>query len=331
MSNLTYEQGYYNEHHKRLFLSAAGDPASAAAYGRILSRAKIFEEKHGKDLYDFNLREIEDVFRYLDPTSYASAKGAFWIVQNYIRWAIENGLTRSAANPLDPVAGIEYVQKMVSNSKKRFFTEAEMLDSYKDLVNDQDAVIPALIFEGALGKQCAELRNLKMSDVNIGQRLLKLTDYDGSVRELKVSQRLIKLIQGAYTQREYYKKNGNADSDMKSPATSQLLDYGYVLKSVNNGRIKAQQVAQHLILQRLRGIAEYSGFPTYTAINIRNSGILKMMRDIYLEQGDVTVRELEAILQAFHVIKSPSEYMNITNYKNDFLNIEKMKQVYQID
>jgi len=331
MSNLTYEQGYYNEEQKQQFLSSVSDPASAAAYGRILSRAKVFEEKHGSDLYDFNLKQIEELFQYLDPTSYASAKGAFWIVQNYIRWAQENKLTNQSSNPLDEVAGVEYVQNLVNHAKKRFFTDTELLDSIKDLINDQDAVIPMLIFEGVLGKQCSELRNLKMSDVNIEQRVLQLTDLDESTREITVSERLIKLIQGAYKQREYYKKNGNVDSGMKSPATAELLDHGYVLKSANNGRIKAPQVAQHLILQRMRGIAEYNGFPSYTAINIRNSGILKMVHDLYVAHGEVTVKDLERILQTFHVIKTASEYMNITNYKNDFLNIEKMKQVYQMD
>ena len=71
MSNQIYEQGLYNRDQKEMFLKGL-NLNTRATYERVLNRAKILEEQFNKDLYDFNIYEIEKVIHYINPGTLSS-------------------------------------------------------------------------------------------------------------------------------------------------------------------------------------------------------------------------------------------------------------------
>lgn len=334
MSNQTYTKGLYNLEQKEMYLKNLGTNTRATYY-RILNRAKPLEEQFEKDLYNFNIHEIESLMNYLNPKTFNSSFSSISVIQSYIRWAIEQDLRIDNLNPLDAIFGDEFVRKFIDTNNKMIFSEEEIRNIVGGLVNYQDSVIIQCLFEGIMGKKYSEILNLKISDVNFVKNEIKLIN---DISETEVSERIIQLDEGsnlpkmlelATNELIYYKNNGSVDPKAKSDRNS-LVDNGFVLKVVlMNTKIEANKPAdQHLILRRLKKVAEWFNEPHLNAINIRNSGMLKMARDLYWSEGELGSNQIERICEKFNVTHRKNGVFNATRFKKEFLNIDKIKEIY---
>lgn len=254
MSNKIYESGFYNEERKQMFLKGL-TPNTLSTFSRVLNRAKMLEEQFGKDLYDFNIYEIEHLISYLNPRTMNSVLSSASIIQNYIRWAIEEDLRLNNLNPLDAIFGQEYYSKFVDRTNKLIFSKEEIDDMTGGLVNFQDSAIIHSIFEGILGKGYSEVLNLTIHDIdneNLSVLLRNNTKSNTwSERKLEVSGELISMLNMAYREEIYYKNNGNPASNLKAP-TSKLISNDYVFRSAILNTKADGKADSHLILRRLK-------------------------------------------------------------------------------
>src|SRR5689334_15058955 len=101
MSNLKYEEGFYNDRLKIAYLSQYVDSnRTYETYARILKASRDIEEEKNKDIARFNISEIEDLFDHLSPTTLAASRNNISIVNSYIDWAIVNGHRENNINPI---------------------------------------------------------------------------------------------------------------------------------------------------------------------------------------------------------------------------------------
>lgn len=316
MSNKIYEDGFYNEYQKNRFLDNYPEE-TARVYGRIFTRSKESEELLGKDLYDFNIMEIEQLLNHLNPLRSSTSQGNMFVVQAYIRWAIEEDLRSNNINPLDGLTGKDYYEKFVDATKKLFFTEDELRTIIGDCKNYQDSVILQLIFEGVWGSGYAELLNLKESDIDFENNTLKLENEKGQKRVLtNLSDLCIKLTRGALDEKIYHKKNGYPDPMSRGRGFSDLVKNKYVLKTSNtNNQDDSGKAEKHLIFRRLSSMSEIHGIPYLNGANIRNSGMLKMAKNLYKEFGRLEREEYTLMEEKFNISKGKiiKEIINIDN------------------
>lgn len=336
MSNQIYKKGLYNEEQKNMYLKGMSRNTKSA-YLRILSRAKTLEEQLNKDLYDFNIYEIENLMYYLNPKTLNSATSSISIIQNYIRWAIEQDLRSDNLNPLDAVFGDDFIKKFIDTSNKVIFSEEEIKNIVGGLVNFQDSAIVVAIFEGILGKYCSELLNLTWKDIDLEKREILLKNdnksdgYETRIFKVNEGSLLLRYLQKAFEEKVYYKQNGNPSPNIKAQ-TAELTESEYIFRNaLLNTKESAGRADQHLILRRLRKISEWYGQPYFNAINIRNSGMLKMAKDLYLRDGELERKQYDEICDRFNIQRNEKTGLyNIARIKKDFLNVSKIKEVYNI-
>ncbi|OMD66777.1 phage lytic cycle repressor MrpR family protein [Paenibacillus odorifer] len=323
MSNKIYDNELYNKEQKERYLK--GFPINT--YGvnkRVLKRASYIEEQLNKDLYDFNLREIEQLLSFLAPKTMTSCHSSVVAIQSYIRWAIQEDLRKDNINPLDAVMGESYYMKFVDTSIKSLFTDIEIERITDRLVNSQDSAIIQCLFEGIKGTGYSEILNILKSDLSRESNIIELRDElnSGSMvrRKIEISDNLMDMLFDAANETTYQKNNG--DSMAKAPE-SELVENEYVFRSSILNIKEYGRASSHLILRRLKAISKLAGQPQLTATNIQKSGMIKFGYDLYKERGVFDTEEIREVCSRFD-IKINSSF----RVRRDFLNINTIKSVY---
>ena len=91
----------------------------------------------------------------------------------------------------------------------------------------------------------------------------------------------------------YYKNNGHPSENIKAP-TANLADNEYVFKNVMLNTRDSGRADYHLIFRRLKKVADWNHQPYLIGINIRNSGMLYMAKNLYNKSKNL--RSLKSML-----------------------------------
>lgn len=335
MSNLIYTDEMYNEFQKNRFLNHADvSDVTAEGYKILFKKSATLEKQFDKDLYDFNLPEIEQTLKYLGAGVATTVSNYVSVIKNYIYWAMKEDLrTTNRLNPLNDVTlDLNYYEQFVEATRdKKLFTEKTIWrDIIGKTVNAQDAVIIALYFYGVATE---EILNLKKDDIFPNSDTLILRN-EGESRKLVVDERVISLCNQALAQEEYEKLNGNSAAKAK---VLKLVESDFVVKSVQSQttRGEGEKADVHSIYRRLKMLSEQLEYPYLQATNIRNSGMLHMFRKLYLDNGgSVDTESYFSICQNFGLKKTRdingTGNLQYNHYplRSAFLNEEMMKNVY---
>lgn len=274
----------YNEETKKRFLEEFIE-STRVTYSRIFEYSEPMEELLGKDLYDFNLEEIEDILFSMNPKTFHSSHGNGRMVTSYISWAIGKGLRSHSINPLKSF-GPDYFKKFVDDNLKLFISESELRRIEDACINAQDAVILRLLFEGVNGTSYYELRTLKKDAVSFDHSVLTLTNEDGTKRELKVSDRTLNLIEKAIKEKVYYKNNGEGVLADNVRDYADLAENDYVLRpSITRVNNPFDPVSKSVVSRRVRAIADFFDLPYLVANSILKSGMIFMAKNLIKNDG----------------------------------------------
>ncbi|MDF2649853.1 MAG: breaking-rejoining enzyme [Paenibacillus sp.] len=320
MSNIVYELKLFNEVIKREFINQYKE-STRATVERIFKVSQSVESDLNKDLFDFNREQIRRLlFLFMPKTEKSSAANVAWI-SSYIQWASEEGYTNSL-NPLDSV-GRDWSQQFVNKANKLYWSDLELDQIIRDRVNAQDGVIPELLRNGVRGTANSEITNLKAEHIDVSNRILTLTDADGTTRNIMVSQACIDKCLAALGEIGYEKKNGKANPDTKAP-TAQLVQNNYVVKSVHSRTEHFDDAEKNVVHRRLSSIAKELDQPHFTPMNICYSGMISKARDLYYETGRLDDDRLLEILKQFDEDKLHS----LSRFKSEFLNTATIIHLY---
>ncbi|MGG3925654.1 hypothetical protein ABET51_06605 [Metabacillus fastidiosus] len=318
-------ENIYNYSVKEQFLENFSDETKSI-YSSVFRKTNEHEMFVEKDLFQFSLSQLEMLMRRLDFINDNAAKTYGRVISSYLNWSIEVGL-RKEENPLKSI-GNEWFERFV-NKIKLFISEEELINIEEKLVNYQDKVILRLLFEGVGGSMLSELTNLTIHDVEGNS--LYLNDSKHGKRTLSVSDKAIKFIREASKENEYYTKNGNSTGRR---TVSALIDSDYIIKStVNKNAIDNRAVDRHQIYRRLSMIEVVFSLQHFNAKSYQKSGMLKMAKDLYLDEGELKDEQLEKISKRFsvkNVIVNGVERKDYS-YLKQFINIENIRDLYNID
>jgi integrase len=323
MSNKIYEDGFYNESHKEMYLKDLSEK-TYTSYARVLKRARYVEEQLGKDLYNFNVSEIEKLLVFMSPSTYSASAGNINVVRTYIRWAIQEDLRIDNLNPLDSVISDDFINKFIDTTNKKLFTEEEINTIVGGLQSFQDAAIVQCLFEGIMGHEYSEILNILKKDVDRDSNELTVRNSPSSgtteSRLVKVSTKLMNLLYSAANETSYIKLNGMSNAKAKE---IELIDNEYVFRSVKLRVVNYDRASNHLVLRRMKSIREWYDYPHLTATSIKNSGMLKYAKELYQQKKELTRNDIAKICVRFGV-----NSIATTRLTKDFLNIETLRSLY---
>ncbi|MNH75612.1 hypothetical protein D3C73_278560 [compost metagenome] len=328
MSNRVYDDKLYNSDHKDMYLSQIESSASKTIYERILKRAAFIEEQVSKDLYNFNIEEVEKLLFFLAPTTFSSSSDALYHINQYINWGIQQGLRTDNINPLLGIRNDEnYVRKFIDQTNKYYFTEAEINDMINRIMNFQDSGIIQCLYEGMWGHQYSEILSLVKSDIHRNSNVIEvrnlLSNGDTERRSIKVSSKLMNMLYSASEETEYTRNNGDFSPTLRTSKEIKLVENEYVFRNGDMNTKEYGIAPSHLITRRLKNISRWFDYTHLKAMNIRKSGMIKMARDLIQISNKFEREEISEIFNQFNI-----DYTSTTRITKDFLNIETIRALY---
>jgi integrase len=307
------------------------------AYGNVFKSSEVIEAKYDTDLCNFNINQITELFQYRNPKTKTSARTVGRIVTKYIDWAITNNLSvykKLEDNPLR--VSQNFFNDFVPKESTQYLSVDEIKDTIDYLINDQDAVIVALLFNGVQGKQLSEIRNLTKNDINGNEKKLNvLDDKTGKYRPVYFNNdelNTFKMLKRAYLDTEYIKKNGEMEYNprvkdvVEMPSPSETP---YIIKTAKTqGLHYGERATQYTIINRIDMMRTLKGLEDYsTKLNTKNivrSGmIFEAKRLLDTEGGELDSNKLKKVCDKF----------NVKNHwaVRDFINMEVINALYGDD
>lgn len=170
----------------------------------LLRSAKFYEDLYGKDLYDFTLSEMIDMLKSQRVKTKNSLRQRASMYSMYIQFAVDEGI--GFTNVIRQITAVDYDTMVdLEATSQRYIERKELFTNLTYLINAQDQVIFALLFDGVMGKNYENLINLKLKDIN--KETLEAKLFDGTVVNLsKDTYNLIQLADSEDTYDSYSDK-----------------------------------------------------------------------------------------------------------------------------
>jgi integrase len=288
----------------------------------ILQNCNRKEIQYKKNVFDFNITEIENLIRILNINTYRTARFYIGAIKGYINYCIEMGY--ASKNVIDEVYSTTWLRSFLPPGKLYLTDRAldEIVDKCK---NFQDAALLQLLFEGVCGKQKSELLNLKVADIKGNN--IRLND-NGKLRVIKVSDKCINLINKANEEVTYQVKNGQIYP---------LIPSEFVIKRTSKGRQKLAEIdyTKDIVHRRLSTIANVMNIKEKSPKYIMDSGKIALAKNSYEKYGYFAEENALVELSRQFNIKSKQILRDFTNQEVifDVYNIEFPKSIvkpYQI-
>lgn len=317
--NIIHDDRLYNEEVKEEYISTH-KKGTRNILERLFKIASLFEMDLNKDIYDFNREELRKLFFTFMPSTENASKSTVLYISRYIDWAIEEGYLEGM-NPLDST-DTAWKKQFAVKPDKFYWTDQDLHNVLKKLVNAQDALVLYAPFIGILGYENAEITNLKQSHIDQDLLTAQVFDADGSSREVDVDEEFIRLVGQAINQDEYIKSNGNPKEEIRSEA-AKLIDNDFVVRSSQTRVKHIEEADKNIVYRRYAVIKKQFEVPHLTPTFISYSGMLHVAKNYYIEN------ELEA---GFEKIKKQFNVSEATlqRYKEEFLNEQQIVKLYEL-
>jgi integrase len=281
----------FNEEFKKRFMTNY-DESTQLSLSFIFKRSAELENMLGKDIYEMNREELDDLFMSFGCRSDASVATRISVVNKYIDFAIEEGFVPSKFNLVNNFSGEEYYKRYVSKvaENRKILNKEEFLNLIDYCVNAQDAALFVLIYNSGRGRQIKEhaleeLKNLKWEDCSEENNTVTFTKDNGETRTVNVEPYVIEILKDANAQERYVKSNGEVNDWLQVRRNTELELYqtGYILKPTKQG-VFGKMTTQN-IGQRIKNIKTLYGNPYISITNIWVSGMIDYAKQIKRKKG----------------------------------------------
>jgi len=326
---------FYNAEYKVIFLEKHKDKTQDFNfYYRLFSNIKQIEEELGRDMYDFSRRDIEGVVSQMHPSTSSAAAKIIAMIKRYLSHAAQDG--EKMSNIVQISSMVDMANSFMPNNPKFYISEAELQLLEDSCINPQDAFIFRAVFEGISGAEMIELRNLKMTDIDVYQNLVSVNlDNYNKNRTIRVTDRFIDLAVKAYDQKVYILNNGEDVSEdfLRANTEYELEDSGYIMKKSKIGRaIKDAPVTTPTLYKRFNNIKTFQSFKTIDKYYLKFNNIYKSgaiwYAARYLEEKEITIKKLndEKLKEVSRHVKNVYQDLPVDIRK--IVNLDNIKELY---
>ena len=321
----------YNRKDKELFLEEyLTEDNSREMYTVFLNQAGEWENIIKKDLYEFNEKDVENLFANAYTNSPNSLRALFSTCKQYLNWATNDKLlNRTGENPFEILNFKKDIMPMLNTKDilEKYISEEEVwaIQNRKETINAQDFICIILPFYGIKSQMCSEIVNLKRSDVDGVNNKITLVNkiiYETTIdpitkvetkievkrimRTIPISKRLIKSIEDADDQIEYMRRGKMGFGDRDSCMLFENSEY-VVKPTTKNGfpYVTAQTVAT-----RSKKNLSDVGFKNISINDLVISGKIHVLNQIEKnENREVSIEDYKYVQELF--AENSENYANI--------------------
>lgn len=334
--NISSQVRLYNESDlKRDFLESYPEKTQYS-YSFVFDKSYTLESHLKKDLYNFTTQEIIQVLKGAGYSTLNSVERDFWVIDKYLDFAANKGKINSTIKVTKNIDR-EVLTSCVDKSNKTLWSENEINEIVDNLVNYQDKALIMALFDGISGNDTGftELLNLKKSDIhNIGEDK-KIKVHNGKLnieRYVQLSDKTASYLRSAAMEDVYIMKNG--ESETKYGGEKALVESDYIFRIVRAGKSASDSTtepASKLFVSRKFGsIGTWLDIRNFNAKNVRNSGMLKMAKDLYKRDGELETKQLAEIAEHYGIQKTNvgGHLVYVFAPLKQFITIDNIKSLY---
>ena len=249
-----------------------------------MKRVAKFENIYKKDLCDFSIEEVTEMYKLLNYTSYESLFVVNNTLVSYTNWCISENLVINGQNVYQMLTGEMLVQLLNKTLvEHQIVSRDTVLTWAESLTNPRDRFIMLSIFE--YGKSQSNFQDTiyaKMGDIDESTHKMKL--YSGRI--VDVSDALIQ-----------FAKNSNATLNVNPPygANFHLEENGTIIKKSKtraNNPVNLGRDVYNCLMKAFK----FLGVEYMSANNLHVSGQLHMVKELakkYNITGEMVIQTVE--------------------------------------
>lgn len=264
---------YYNEDLKRRYIKEKEKSLAVTSNYIDVQFRKVSETEYelNKDVSNWTTYEIIEYYKILNLTSFESLLCLNSIFSQYTQFCLENSLVRDNQNHY-----LECTKEILLGCINKAILDKKIVDRetvlkwVDELPNPKDQFILLSLFEYGKSKDFKDIVYATQKDLDKENGTLKLSD-----RTVKVSERLIEIIDDCVREDTYYSISGKGTKVMP------LINYGYIVKSYPNQNMDLSEFQKgrniYIACQR---IFDYLGIGQWMSPNsIAESGKLYAIKE----------------------------------------------------
>ncbi|MBL4951040.1 site-specific integrase [Neobacillus sp. YIM B02564] len=320
----------YNEELKEKFLSTYNNEPTQETIRNVFRKTYLIENTLEKDMFDMNLTQLGKCIENTNPSTSNAARANMRFISNYLTWCTENGYRKSNINPLKTI-DVDWADQFIDKTKKIHFSYNEFINLLEDkiIMNYQDKALMMLMWNGIIGEEFSQLRDLKYTDINFDNHTIYVKERDYHV---PVDKKTLYYLEKTNNEKTYY----NYNQVTKEFNEKELLESPYVFKIVKSPRGEPNKpVGHNLIYRRIHILKELLELHYLTPQSIKQSGMIYESVQQYIMNGELGYKQFEVVGNKYDYSKITTidgkyEYYN-TFLMKEFINPENIKELYNIN
>lgn len=259
------DKRFYRKEYKDEFISQLVQNSINRAVA-LLGKSYEYEKRLNKDLYEFSLTEIEEIFRHSESEN---ASNDYYAIKDYLDYNIKKGVI---SQDTLKKTNLKYFNNLLDENRLRI--TKEKLDKYISMCfNVQDQLLLMLLFEGVDGVANSEIRNLKKDDIDWDTNTLHLRCDKNGPRDIEVSEECMKLIDKVIKEETFYFNNGEI-SEKQRRLYENFPENNFIIRNI---RKKKTRVDKIFIVSRFNNFKTWFNQPKLNPTVIYQSGLIYYM------------------------------------------------------
>jgi len=297
----------YNRKTKEKFLQEyLEEDETRTGYCIFLINGSRWERKIGKDMSKFSREDVLDCCSDNFTDSYSSLRAFYTICSLYSGWSIAKGNNDSMVNGWKLVKFNQHIMPMLNalHLPTKYLSEEQVWAMEDVSINYQDFVIIILAYYLVKGVGANEIQTLTMDNVNGINNTIRVTDVDGSVREVELPKRVIQIIEKSWGQ-DVYNRRGKAGFGDRT--TSPLKESDYVCRPTTTS--SDDFLSKQSIASRAKKLLFDAGHPNLSLNDVFQSRKLNMLKEIEMTNGKLEIEDFKKV--QFEANESTDNYSNL--------------------
>jgi len=290
-------------------------------YRYVLQLADDFEVKLGKQIYNFNAEERDEllVVQYKNKNTFAF-QSVLSPLKTYVDFCIApKNLVKHNENRFANILTSNYKSYINVQAKENSYIPlSESRELQFRLKNYQDRLILELSSLGVRGRTekgntLEELVNLKQSDVKWEKKRLYLTKNNGELRWIEVDDYTLNLIKKVINEDFYIANNGlktkpNDDGIYEETDRGRVINQSeYVFRTP--GKNKYGKVDYQFFASRIQRMQKWLNNPYISTSNLYFSAIIEYAKGEKKKKGELTKEDYIKINERFEFGENGEKYL----------------------
>jgi hypothetical protein len=238
----------------------------------------------GKDLCEFNLTEIKNMYISFNLRSRGTLNTISYFFADYYNWCVAHGYIDNS-NIQNYYAGSD-IKRIIDDAvpvelvEDKFFTRTD-IDGYRQMITDEtDEFLLYAVFNGVCGHEYEDLKMLKLSDINEKEKTVNL--YSGKV--LSIDDVFIKLAKLADEQKYYHPEGVVKQTQLNS------YDNSYYIFKTSRQNIPNLPVNKQIITKKFLNIKKQVENRFVICKNVYFNGMIDYVKTQLLANDKVTLK-----------------------------------------